>query len=427
MLVGSAARRVAIVGGVRIPFARSYSVYATATNQDMLTAAFRGLVERFRLQGERLGDVAAGAVMKHPRDYNLVRECVLSSGLDPHTPGLDVQRACGTSLEAAIDIGNKIALGQIDSGIAGGTDTISDAPMVYPRAYQQLLLQSYRGRSAWQRFSPFLKLRPKHLKPVLPAVVEPRTGKSMGQSTELMAREWQVTRAEQDQLAYDSHVKAAAAWQAGFYDDLVVEYRGLKADNNVRGDTSVEKLAKLKPSFAADGTLTAGNSTPLTDGASAVLLATPEWAAQRNLPVLAYLRYGKVWAVDFAGGKEGLLMAPTYAVAAMLQDAGLILQSFDYYEIHEAFAAQVLCTLKAWESPEYCRDVLGLAAPLGTIDRTRLNVKGGSIALGHPFAATGTRILPTLAKILSGDAHARRGLISVCTAGGMGVTAIVER
>jgi acetyl-CoA C-acetyltransferase len=366
-------------------------------------------------------------VMKHPRDYNLVRECVLSSGLDPHTPGLDLQRACGTSLEAAIDIGNKIALGQIDAGIAGGTDTISDAPMVYPRAYQQLLLESYRGRSAWQRFSPFLKLRPKHFKPVLPAVVEPRTGKSMGQSAEIMAREWQVTRAEQDQLAYDSHVKAAAAWQAGFYDDLVVEYRGLKADNNVRGDTSVEKLAKLKPSFAADGTLTAGNSTPLTDGASAVLLATPEWAAQRNLPVLAYLRYGKVWAVDFAGGKEGLLMAPTYAVAAMLQDAGLILQSFDYYEIHEAFAAQVLCTLKAWESPEYCRDVLGLAAPLGTIDRTRLNVKGGSVALGHPFAATGTRILPTLAKILSGDAHARRGLISVCTAGGMGVTAIVER
>jgi acetyl-CoA C-acetyltransferase len=427
MLVGSALRRVAIVGGVRIPFARSYSVYATATNQDMLTAAFRAVVERFRLQGERLGDVAAGAVMKHPRDYNLVRECVLSSGLDPHTPGMDLQRACGTSLEAAIDIGNKIALGQIDAGIAGGTDSISDAPMVYPRAYQQLLLESYRGRSAWQRLSPFLKLRPRHFKPVLPAVVEPRTGKSMGQSAEIMAREWQITRAEQDQLAYESHLKAAAAWQAGFYDDLVVEYRGLKADNNVRADTSPEKLAKLKPSFAADGTLTAGNSTPLTDGASAVLLATPEWAAQRNLPVLGYLRYGKVWAVDFAGGKEGLLMAPTYAVAVMLQDAGLILQSFDYYEIHEAFAAQVLCTLKAWESPEYCHDVLGLAAPLGTIDHTRLNVKGGSIALGHPFAATGTRILATLAKILAGDAHARRGLISVCTAGGMGVTAIVER
>jgi acetyl-CoA C-acetyltransferase len=427
MLVGSAARRVAIVGGVRIPFCRSYSVYATATNQDMLTAAFRGVVERFKLQGERLGDVAAGAVMKHPRDYNLVRECVLSSGLDPHTPGMDVQRACGTSLEAAIDVANKIALGQIDAGIAGGTDSISDAPMVYPRAYQQLLLASYRGRSAWQRLSPWLGLRPRHFKPVLPAVVEPRTGKSMGQSAELMAREWQITRAEQDQLAYDSHLKAAAAWQAGFYDDLVIEYLGLKTDNNVRADTTPEKLAKLKPSFANDGTLTAGNSTPLTDGASAVLLATPEWASQRNLPVLAYLRFGKVWAVDFATGKEGLLMAPTYAVSAMLQDAGLILQSFDYYEIHEAFAAQVLCTLKAWESPEYCRDRLGLAAPLGSIDRTRLNVKGGSVALGHPFAATGTRILATLAKILAADPHARRGLISVCTAGGMGVTAIVER
>jgi acetyl-CoA C-acetyltransferase len=427
MLVGPALRRVAIVGGVRIPFARSYSLYATATNQDLLTAAFRSLVERFKLQGERLGDVAAGAVMKHPRDYNLVRECVLSSGLDPHTPGLDMQRACGTSLEAAIEIGNKIALGQIDAGIAGGTDSISDAPMVYPRAYQQLLLASYRGRGAWQRLSPWFGLRPRHFKPVLPAVVEPRTGRSMGQSAELTAHEWQITRAEQDQLAYDSHVKAAAAWQAGFYDDLVTPYLGLKTDNNVRADTSLERLAKLKPSFAAEGTLTAGNSTPLTDGASAVLLATPEWAAQRNLPVLAYLRYGKVWAVDFAGGKEGLLMAPTYAVAAMLQDAGLILQSFDYYEIHEAFAAQVLCTLKAWESPEYCRDVLGLPAPLGSIDRTQLNVKGGSIALGHPFAATGTRILATLAKILAGDPHARRGLISVCTAGGMGVAAILER
>jgi acetyl-CoA C-acetyltransferase len=427
MLVGPALRRVAIVGGVRIPFARSYSLYATATNQDLLTAAFRGLVERFKLQGERLGDVAAGAVMKHPKDYNLVRECVLSSGLDPHTPGLDMQRACGTSLEAAIDIGSKIALGQIDAGIAGGTDSISDAPMVYPRAYQQLLLASYRGRGAWQRLSPWFGLRPRHFKPVLPAVVEPRTGRSMGQSAEITAQEWQITRAEQDQLAYDSHVKAAAAWQAGFYDDLVTPYLGLKTDNNVRADTSLERLAKLKPSFAAEGTLTAGNSTPLTDGASAVLLATPEWAAQRNLPVLAYLRYGKVWAVDFAGGKEGLLMAPTYAVAAMLQDAGLILQSFDYYEIHEAFAAQVLCTLKAWESPEYCRDVLGLPAPLGSIDRTQLNVKGGSIALGHPFAATGTRILAALAKILAGDPHARRGLISVCTAGGMGVAAILER
>jgi acetyl-CoA C-acetyltransferase len=427
MLVGSVIKRVAIVGGVRIPFARSYSAYATASNQDMLTAALRAVVERFRLQGERLGDVAAGAVIKHSRDYNLVRECVLASGLDPHTPGLDMQRACGTSLEATIDIANKIALGQIEAGMAGGTDSISDAPIVYPRSYQQLLLASYRGRSAWQRLSPWLGLRPKHFKPVLPAVVEPRTGLSMGQSAELMAKQWQVSRAEQDQLAYDSHLKAASAWREGFYEDLVVPYQGLKTDNNVRSDSTLEKLARLRPSFATDGTLTAGNSTPLTDGASAVLLATPEWAAKRGLPVLAYLTHGKVWAVDFAGGKEGLLMAPTYAVPAMLRDAGITLQDFDYYEIHEAFAAQVLCTLRAWESAQYCHEVLGLPGALGSIDRARLNVKGGSVALGHPFAATGTRIVATLAKLLAADANAKRGLISVCTAGGMGVTAILER
>jgi acetyl-CoA C-acetyltransferase len=427
MLVGSVIKRVAILGGVRIPFARAYSAYATASNQDMLTAAFRAVVERFRLQGERLGDVAAGAVIKHSRDYNLVRECVLSSGLDPHTPGLDMQRACGTSLEAAIDIGNKIALGQIEVGMAGGTDSISDAPIVYPRSYQQLLLASYRGRSAWQRVAPWFGLRPGHFKPVLPAVIEPRTGLSMGQSTELMAKQWHIARVDQDQLAYDSHLKAASAWREGFYDDLVVPYLGLKTDNNVRSDTTLEKLARLRPSFATDGSLTAGNSTPLTDGASAVLLATPEWAAKRSLPVLAYLTHGKAWAVDFASGREGLLMAPTYAVPAMLRDAGVTLQDFDYYEIHEAFAAQVLCTLKAWESPEYCRDVLGLPAALGSINRALLNVKGGSVALGHPFAATGTRILATLAKLLAADAKAKRGLISVCTAGGMGVSAIVER
>ena len=427
MLVGSSVRRVAVVGGVRIPFARSYTAYATIGNQEMLTAAFRAVVERFKLQGERLGDVAAGAVIKHSKDYSLTRECVLSSGLDPQTPGLDMQRACGTSLEAAIAIGNKIALGQIEAGLAGGADTISDTPIVYPRSYQQLLLASYRGRTLWQRLAPWLGLRPRHFKPVLPAVVEPRTGLSMGQSTELMAKRWKVAREDQDRLAYESHTKAAAAWRAGFYDDLVVEYLGLKVDNNIRADTSLEKLAKLRPSFAADGTLTAGNSTPLTDGASAVLLASEDWAAKRNLPVQAYLRYGKVWAVDFASGKEGLLMAPAYAVAAMLQDAGLRLQDFDYYEIHEAFAAQVLCTLKAWESPEFCRDALGLQAPLGSIDRARLNVKGGSVAVGHPFAATGTRILATLAKILAGDARAKRGLLSACTAGGMGVTAILER
>ena len=427
MLVGPAVRRVAIVGGLRIPFARSYSAYATASNQDMLTAVLRGLVERFKLQGERLGDVVAGAVIKHTRDYNLVRESVLSSGLDPQTPGLDLQRACGTGLEAAIDIGNKIALGQIEAGIAGGVDSISDAPIVYPRSYQQLLLRSHRARGAWERVSPWLQLRPKDFKPVAPAVVEPRTGLLMGQSTEVMAKRWQISRTEQDLLAYDSHLKAATAWRAGFYDDLVIEYLGLKADNNVRADTSLDKLGKLKPSFAADGTLTAGNSTPLTDGASGVLLATPEWAAKRNLPVLAYLRYGKAWAVDFASGKEGLLMAPAYAVPAMLRDAGITLQDFDYYEIHEAFAAQVLCTLKAWESADYCRHALGLPAALGAIDRAKLNIKGGSVALGHPFAATGTRIVASLAKLLAADASAKRGLISVCTAGGMGVTAILER
>ena len=427
MLVGSAVRRVAIVGGVRIPFARAHTAYAKATNQDMLTAAFRGVVERFKLQGERLGDVAAGAVIKHSKDYNLTRECVMSSGLDAHTPGVDLQRACGTSLEAAIMIGNKIALGQIEAGMAGGTDSISDSPIVYPRSYQQLLMESYRGRSFGQRLAPFLRLRPRHFKPVLPAVVEPRTGLSMGQSTELMAKRWNIARTDQDQLAYESHMKAAAAWREGFFSDLVVGSLGLDKDNNVRPDTTVEKLAKLRPVFDPNGTLTAGNSTPLTDGASAVLLATDEWAAKRNLPVLAHLAYGEAWAVDFATGKEGLLMAPTYAIPAMLKDAGRQLQDFDYYEIHEAFAAQVLCTLKAWESPEYCREVLGLAAPLGSIDRSRLNVKGGSVAVGHPFAATGTRIVATLAKLLAGDSNAKRGLISVCAAGGMGVTAILEK
>ncbi len=430
MLVGSSVRRVAVIGGIRIPFARAYGAYGAVGNQEMLTDTFRTLVERFKIQGERLGDAIAGAVIKHSRDYNLVRECVLSSGLDPQTPGLDVQRACGTSLEAAILLGNKIALGQIDSGIAGGVDSISDPPVVYPRSYQQLLVRSYMGRSAWQRTRPFFGLRPKHFKPVLLGVVEPRTGLSMGQSTELMVKRWKISRQAQDELAYASHTHAAAAWRDGFYDDLVVPYRGLKTDNNIRSDTSLEKLAKLRPTFdlSGSGTLTAGNSTPLTDGASAVLLANEEWAARRRLPVLAYLRYGKQWAVDFVSGKEGLLMAPAYAVAAMLKDAGLQLQDFDYYEIHEAFAGQVLCTLAAWESPEYCRETLGLPGPLGSIDRSKLNVKGGSVAIGHPFAATGARIVATLAKLLATDTHgAKRGLISVCTAGGMGVTAILER
>jgi acetyl-CoA C-acetyltransferase len=427
MLVGTQVRRVAIVGGVRIPFARGMGAYFEVGNQEMLTAAFKGVVERFGLQGVRLGDVQAGAVMKHSSQWNLVRESVLGCGLAPETPGLDLQRACGTSLEAAIGIGNKIALGQIDAGLAGGVDTVSDAPIVYPKAYQRLLLKSARGRSFGERVKPWLGLRPAHFKPVAPGVLEPRTGLSMGQSCEIMAKTWKVTREEQDLLAYESHVKAAQAYEAGFYRDLVVEYLGLKMDNNVRPNTSVEQLAKLKPVFdtSGAGTLTAGNSTPLTDGASAVLLASEDWARARNLPVLAYLTYGKVHAVDFVK-KDGLLMAPAFAVPMMLKDADLGLQDFDLYEIHEAFAAQVLCTLKAWESADFCRDRLGLPGPLGSIDRAKLNVKGGSVAIGHPFAATGTRIVATLAKALA-ERGGKRGLISICTAGGMGVTAIVER
>jgi len=429
MLIGNAPRRVAVIGGSRTPFARSYGAYAGASNQALLTAALRGVVERFQLQGQRLGDVIGGAVLKHSRDFNLTRESLLSVGLDPQTPGLDLQRACGTSLEAALLIANKIALGQIDAGIAAGVECISDPPVVYPDSYQQILLQSHRARSLGQRLAPFLKLRPRDFKPVLPGVVEPRTGLSMGQSCELMVKTWKIPREEQDRLAYQSHVKAAKAWSDGFYDDLVVPFAGLKRDNNVRADTTMEKLATLRPVFdtRGTGTLSAGNSTPLTDGASALLLASEEWARARNLPVLAWLRAGKTWAVDFASGAEGLLMAPAYAVAAMLRDTGLALQDFDYYEIHEAFAAVPLCTLRAWESPEFCRERLGLQQPLGTIDLTRLNVKGGSVAIGHPFAATGARILASLAKILAEDSSAKRGLASVCTAGGMGVSAILER
>ena len=426
MLVGQSVRRVAIVGGSRIPFARSNGAYAAVGNQEMLTAALKGLVEKFGLGQQRLGDVAAGAVIKHPHQWNLARESVLGSGLALDTPAFDLQRACGTSLEAAILIANKIALGQIDSGIAAGCDTASDPPIVYPRSFQQLLLSSYRAKSFGGRISPWFGLRPKHFRPVLPGVTEPRTGLSMGQSTELMAKNWSISRQDQDQLAFESHSKAAAAYAAGFYKDLVVDYLGLKVDNNMRADTSVEKLATLRPAFESTGTLTAGNSTPMTDGASAVLLASEDWARARNLPVLAYLRCGKVAAVDYVEKKEGLLMAPAYAVAAMLKDTALKLQDFDAYEIHEAFAAQVLCTLKAWNDRAFCRERLGTADALGTINRNKLNVKGGSLAIGHPFAATGARIVAGLAKILD-ETKGKRGLISVCTAGGMGVTAILER
>jgi acetyl-CoA C-acetyltransferase len=428
MLVGHQVRRVAIVGGSRIPFARAHGAYARAGNQAMLTAALQGLVARFGLTDVRLGDVIGGAVIKHSKDFNLVRECVLSSGLHPQTPGLDLQRACGTSLEAAILVANKIALGQIDAGVACGVDSISDPPVVFPADFRDLLLQSFRGRNAWQRLQPWLSLRPGHLKPVLPGVIEPRTGLSMGQSAEQMAKQWRITREEQDELAADSHQRAARAWDSGFHDDLVQPFEGLQRDNNLRPDSTAERLGKLRTVF--DGgpaaTLTAGNSTPLTDGAAAVLLASESWARSRGLPVLGWLSFGKTWAVDFAGGTDGLLMAPTQAISAMLRDAGLQLQDFDFYEIHEAFAAQVLCTLRALASPDYCRDQLGRDTPLGDIDRSRLNVNGSSIAIGHPFAATGARILAATAKLLSQNVGSRRALVSVCTAGGMGVTAIVE-
>jgi acetyl-CoA C-acetyltransferase len=422
-----APRRVAIVATRRIPFCRSHTAYADVGNQAMMTAALAALVDATGLRGERLGDVALGAVMKHSRDWNLARECVLGSGLAPETPAFDLQRACGTSLEAAILLGNKIALGQIDAGIAGGVDTISDIPVVYPDAYRAILMASSRGRTLGQRLAPWLGLRPRHFKPEFPGVVEPRTGLSMGESTELTAKQWGITRAEQDRFAFESHQKAAKAWADGFYADIVTPWHGAKHDNNVRADTSLEKLGKLKPAFdrSPTGTMTAGNSTPLTDGAAAVLLASEDWASARGLPVLAYLRYGKVAAVDFVA-KEGLLLAPAYAVSAMLAEAGLGLQDFDLYEIHEAFAAQALATLKAWESPEFCRDRLGRAEPLGAIDRAKLNPKGGSIAIGHPFAATGARILGAAAKQLA-ERGSGRCLVSVCTGGGMGVTAILER
>jgi acetyl-CoA C-acetyltransferase len=364
-------------------------------------------------------------VLKHSRDFNLAREAVLSSGLAAATPACDIQRACGTSLSAALLIASKIATGMIEAGIAGGTDSISDLPIVYPDAYRSILLESARGRSLGARLKPWLKLRPKHFKPSLPGVVEPRTGLSMGESMEVTAKQWQISRADQDALALTSHRNAERAWAEGFYDDLVTSFNGVHRDNNIRADTSLDKLAALKPVFdrSADGTLTAGNSTPLTDGASAVLLAAESWARERGLPVQAFLTFGREAAVDFVT-REGLLMAPAYAVSDLLHDAGLTLQDFDYYEIHEAFAAQTLATLAAWESASFCRDRLGRSEPLGSIDRDRLNVNGGSVAIGHPFAATGTRLLATLAKQLARSGG--RGLISVCTAGGMGVTAIVE-
>ncbi len=425
-------RRVAIIGGNRIPFARSNTVYSDASNQEMLTATFQGLVDRFNLHGKRLGDVAAGAVMKHARDFNLVRECVLSTTLSPETPAYDLQQACGTGLEAIMLVANKIALGHIECGIGGGVDTTSDAPIGINEKMRKILLEVNRAKTTGQRLGLLAKIRPSMLvKPTLPRNGEPRTGYSMGEHCELMGQEWNISREDEDQLALASHKNLAAAYANGFFADLMTPFKGVSKDNNLRADLSIEKLRSLKPCFdkkvaPGRGTLTPGNSTPLTDGASAVLLGSEEWAKANNLPVLAYITFAEVAAVDFVNKKEGLLMAPAYAVPRMLQRAGLTLQDFDFYEIHEAFAAQVLCTLKAWEDGKYCKDRLGLDKPLGSIDRSKLNINGSSLAAGHPFAATGGRIVATLAKMLA-QKGSGRGLISICAAGGQGVVAILER
>jgi acetyl-CoA C-acetyltransferase len=419
-------RRVAVLGGNRIPFARSNGAYANASNQDMLTAAVDGLVERFGLEGERLGEVAAGAVLKHSRDFNLTRESVLGSRLAPTTPAYDVQQACGTGLEAVILTANKIALGQTDVAIAGGVDTTSDAPIAVNEDLREVLLEINRARSNTARLRAAAKLRPWHIAPEIPRNAEPRTGLSMGEHTAITAREWGVSRAEQDELAARSHQNLAKAYDAGFLDDLLTPFLGLERDQNLRGDSTVEKLSKLKPAFGGEeGTMTAGNSTPLTDGASVVLLASEEWAREHGHEPWAYFVDAETAAVDYVGAKEGLLMAPAYAMPRLLQRNKLALQDFDYYEIHEAFAAQVLATLKAWEDPVFCKQRLGLDEPLGAIDRTKLNINGGSLAAGHPFAATGGRIVAGLAKMLH-ERGSGRGVISICAAGGQGVVSILE-
>jgi acetyl-CoA C-acetyltransferase len=418
--------RVAVLGGTRIPFARQDGPYSRASNQDMLTTTLDALVERFGLAGQAVGEVAAGAVLKHSRDFNLTRESVLGSALAPETPAYDVQQACGTGLEATILVANKIALGQIDSGIAGGVDTTSDAPLAINEDLRGVLLDLNRAKTNAARLKAVARLRPQQIVPEIPRNSEPRTGLSMGEHAAITAREWSVTRSEQDELAAASHHHLAAAYDRGFQDDLVMPYLCLERDQNLRPDSSVEKLATLRPVFGGpDGTMTAGNSTPLSDGASMVLLAGEQWAAAHGLPVQAYFIDAQTAAVDHVHKHEGLLMAPAYAVPKLLARNGLSLQDFDFYEIHEAFASQVLCTLKAWEDAVFCQERLGLDAPLGLIDRAKLNVAGGSLGAGHPFGATGGRIVANLAKLLA-EKGSGRGLISVCAAGGLGVTAILE-
>jgi len=427
MLIGSSPRRVAIVGGIRIPFARAHGAYAELGNPEMLECVLRALVERFGLQGQPVGEVAAGAMIKHPSQWNLTRESVLGSGLAPETPGLDLQRGSGTSLDAAITLANKIALGQIDSGIAAGVDSVSDPPVLYSRGFQQLLLRSYRGETTRSRWRPWLGLRLRHLRPVLPGIAEPHTGLSSGASTELLAARFGVSREDQDGYALASHAAALRAYEDGFYRELVRPCRGVAQDDALRRNIDRETLAGLPAMIAAGGgTLTAGNSAPPADGAAAVLLASERWARERDLPVLAFLRHGKAAAVDFVVEPGAAGLAPAYLVAQLLTETQLSLQDFDFAEMHEAYAAQVLCTLAAWSDAAFCHDRLGLGEPLGRIDRARLNVKGGSLAFGSAPAATGARLLATLAQTLA-EARAKRGLVAVCTAGGMGVGAILER
>jgi acetyl-CoA C-acetyltransferase len=421
-------RKAAIVGGNRIPFARSNSAYARASNQDMLTATLDGLVARFGLQGQQVGEVVAGAVLKHSRDFNLTRESVLGSRLSAATPAYDVQQACGTGLEAAILVANKIALGQIESGIAGGVDTTSDAPLAVNEDLRRVLISLNSARTLQQRLKALSGIRPNQLAPEIPRNAEPRTGLAMGDHAAITAKEWEIGREEQDELTVRSHQNLAAAYDRGFFDDLVTPFLELSRDQNLRPDSTVEKLATLKPVFGKGegATMTAANSTPLTDGASTVLLGSDEWAAEHGLPVLAHLVDAQTAAVDYVHGGEGLLMAPAYAMPVMLARNGLSLQDFDFYEIHEAFASTVLSTLKAWENPAFCKERLGLDAPVGSIDRSKLNVNGSSLAAGHPFAATGGRIVASLAKMLHEAGPGKRGLISICAAGGQGVVAILE-
>jgi acetyl-CoA C-acetyltransferase len=428
--VAANGRRAAVIGGNRIPFARSNGPYAEASNQDMFTTTLDGLVARFGLAGENLGEVVGGAVLKHARDFNLTRECVLGSELDHRSPAYDIQQACDTGLEAAILVGNKIALGQIESGIAGGVDTTSDAPIEINDELRRVLLEFNAAKSTTDRVKLLGKLRPGQIVPEIPRNAEPRTGLSMGEHTAITARQWGISRDEQDEIAYESHRNAAAAYDDGFFSDLVTPYLGLERDQNLRPDISKEKLASLKPVFGKDhedeASMTAGNSTPLSDGASAVLLGSDEWARERSLPVQAYIVDAQTAAVDYVNGEDGLLTAPIFALPPMLERNGLTLQDFDFYEIHEAFAAQVAFTLKAWEDPAFCRDRLGLSQPLGSIDRDKLNIHGSSLAFGHPFAATGGRIVGQLAKMLHERGPGSRGLISICAAGGNGVIAIME-